>query len=410
MSEIYIEPYIEPIGYDHWQTNVSVSQAFPLLGMPEASVTQYFLQRWKWAREATAAATELANETSNAERKAEALRIAKRHDGVWRAVNKLSRKDASTGKEIRACAAVRADAGDATCPTWLEREGRKRSKLMSPVIYAAKALGFTIAKGESSPMTRGYATEVRALFSDASWRARLNIVGADVLTVPVDANTVKLVIVAAFSGSPYAVSCGTATVWFKEHDGFDSVYSIPYEQCISLGARTWIEAQLNRMVDGERQRDRMTCGIFYGKAATDTINRAAELQKPTFDATADVAFEDARTRIETAMAIVEEATKAGDLVAAKAAHGFAVSYADDADVALQLYPLVAAQLHLLTVFDFSGLEADVTMASVHDELIAKVRELPACKTRTANPWRVVGQVTVRGIAELKALAAWMREV
>jgi len=121
-----------PMGSPGWQNQVAGKLGHDWTYENQAFVEAHFLKAWEWSRAAEKVAGECAERAAlNGDEltAAVALAVARRHNGVWRAAKKMH-KIGPTGATIRSAVAVRADAGDVSCPSWIARETpieRKRS-------------------------------------------------------------------------------------------------------------------------------------------------------------------------------------------------------------------------------------------------------------------------------------------
>jgi len=146
-----------PVATNNWQDVVAGKLGNPRLQNETASYVGLALTKpWQWAREAERSALALAEALPEGASKEEAKRLAKRHAGVWRSANKMHRVG-PTGRMQRTVVAVRAEAGDASCPSWLKRRSCKQIRLMTPVIQACHRLGYFIAKAAVSSVGRATA-------------------------------------------------------------------------------------------------------------------------------------------------------------------------------------------------------------------------------------------------------------
>lgn len=413
--QLYVDPCIAPVGYDNWESNVSVAQAHIYRGLGRAGVERHFLRSWKWAREATKAANAIAASTSDELGRAEALRIAKRHDGVWRAANKLTSRN-NANQEVRTCVAVRSDSGDSTCPTWLEREGKRRIKAMHPILRGCTELGYVLASAHIYNVNHTVASNIRRLFANESFRNKNNIAGIDVLFIPVSPTGVDVWLIAAFIGYVHPIDVGggfnfpNCIAEFVTNPEVEGIYMKMYEAAENLGPAKWIEAQLSRFIDGKRARDRATYGVFYGKASEEIVMRGASIEIGALTNVEAGELAIIRHKIHSAMELTLKAAKVGDVVASKAAHGFAVAYAQDAQTMFERYPAIYASLALLTSFDFTGFTDSPPLHAIHEELMVAVRAMPAPKGREVSAWTCVEHVAVHGPKDIAALAEWMRAI
>lgn len=404
-----IDPTVAPVGSGAWYDRVSVAQAPTLTAIPRANIESNCLRSWKWARVASQAATDLASRyPTDSPLYNECLRIAKRHDGVWRACNKLVRYDEKTRKEIRSIVAVRSDAGDSTCPTFLERQGKKRWKEMYPIFEACSKLGFTIAVAQSPAIPRARIYEALTQFANASWRAAYGIEGADILIVPTANNMVIAHVLVAFRSNVHNITL-PITFDFTRLINTESFYDAPACAANTLGPAIWIESQLSRFKDGKRSRDRLSYGCFYGEASESLIIRAANLDRQAISPESAKALAETESLIAQSIELTKRCLQAGDLEAAKAAYGFVGAYLYDASVSLAAYPVLAKSLVYLSRVDFSGCDDLPALPATHDLLMEEVRSLPSPKPHSLPQWRCIELVSVHSIADMMQLIAWVKE-
>jgi len=67
-----------------------------------------------------------------------------------------------TGATIRSAVAVRADAGDVSCPSWIARETHNRKKALSPIIDACVKVGYFAGTAVRKGLSRFEARELVA--------------------------------------------------------------------------------------------------------------------------------------------------------------------------------------------------------------------------------------------------------
>lgn len=413
-----IDPLAQPIGDGDWRSYSSVAQANPYVGFSRKAYESIFLRTWKWARAASVAANALADKLSNDAQRgdnanlnaracaAEALRIAKRHDGVWRAANKLTRVDRD-GKEIRAIVAVRSDAGDSTCPTFLERQGKKRASEMMPIVAACNKLGYIIASARSPAIPRDKIKQALSFFGDPAWRKLHGILGVDILIVPTVDNLVVAHVLCCFAGSCHNITL-PVTLDFHPIIDIERLYDEPACAAYALGPALWIESQVARFRDGKRCRDRLTYGCFYGKLCEEFIVAAATLERKDISTTAIAALHEVEARIQQSIELTKRCLDVGDLEAARAAYSYIGAYIYDAHLDLAAYPLVVSALRYTSFVDFSGCSDAPALPSLHDELMVEVRSLPHPKPLAAPAWRCIELVPVHSVADIMSLIDWAR--
>lgn len=402
-----VDPLAQPCGQGDWRSNVSVAQAVCLNEFSRPAHEGAFMRTWKWARNASAAALTLADKFVDSALRDECLRIAKRHDGVWRAANKLVRID-NHGKEVRAVVAVRSDAGDSTCPTFLERQGHKRSREMQPTIRACTMLGYTIASASSPPIPRNRVREALSAFADSAWRKLHFVAGVDILIVPTLDHKVIVHVLAAFEPNQIHNITIPITFDFSPLINIERFYDETACAAYALGPAAWIEAQVARFSDGKRARDRLTYGCFYGKRAESIIIQAATLEKKQLSNEAASTLRDIESKIAQSIELTKRCLSAGDLEAAKAAYGFVGAYIYDAHIDLALYPILAESLKYTSYVDFSGCTDAPALPSLHDSFMIEVRSLPHPKPLVSPQWRCIELVSVHSISDILTLIDWAR--
>lgn len=410
---LQVDPRTKPAPYDNWRDNLSLAQARPYHGQGSSSVALQCHQQWRWARDAEGAARELAESdyASDAPRAAECIRMAARHNGVWRSVNKLQKVD-SRGKVVRAISAVRCDAGDSTCPTWLAREAKERMSEMLPVTEACEVLGNTIGYATSSSIDRASSASVVAEFRSPQFRESYGIVGLDIIVVPDSAKTVRLHLLAAFAG-PVPVNMqlfGAVVLSFTPQIDISSMYEAPTTECLRLGPKDWIRSQVARFINGKRCRDRFTYGVFYGRQSEEIIVSAAEIKQEVSDIDVVGPLMKAQINIDAALSIANEAVLAGDLGAALHAQGLVNAYLDELRAGpLQGHLLLSVAAGILARINLDGLENSPVLPDVHARFMTALLSLPQPAIIESSEWQCVEHVKISCLADIEALAKWVRE-
>jgi len=410
-----IDPILPGVGSSNWQTNVSVSMADSLSGHTTEGTERILARPWLWARTFTDAALALAKEVSDPIPLAILLRWAARHGSVGRTFAKLVNIN-TAGKERRAVVPIRADAGDATCPTWLERCARNRALKMRAIILACRKLHYQVRYAKTEPISREVAEIIRTWLGRVALNGTNEVLGLDVIAIPCTTDTVQLHILAVFPPSdnirpPTVTAAGTNVMLvFNNIVDWTTMYSATYEMAWKLGPLAWAKAQLGCYVNGKRIRDRSTYGLFYGKQAEAIIQQAAAIARSTLSVELQASVHKLEQQIVWALDITKRAADVGDAIASRGAHDFAKSYAAECAGLLSDYMLVAESIRISTQFDFSGLQNLPTLAHVRDSFIKEIWNLPAAKLAQQPQWRCIEQVTVTCREDIRKLAEWMREV
>ncbi len=319
------------------------------------------------------------------------------------------------GKETRAVVPVRADSGDSTCPTWLDREARKRIAHANVICTALINVGYIVCRASSNEMGRDSAQLLLEAFRNPQRRLDIGIHGLDILCVPVSSNTVKLEFLGVFKDGtlPPEIQLGIIKLHFKETIDLESFYESQASACNKLGPEVWIHAQINRLVDGKRQRDRVTYGLLYGKASESIVEQAAKQAIDSASESINKQIIGAIGNINDALALAKQASELGDLEATMLARNYARAYADATAKALgPEYLTVSAALRILARFDLHGLTHTPILESVHESLMASIYALPSPTVNTNSldsVWICVEHVKVHSPADVAALAKWMRE-
>ena len=417
MPLIPVDSSVLPAPSPDIDDRIAAQLAHPCIGWSRETIHKSFLRSWTWARQAEEAAKALSTQLTDVAHIEEAKRIAKRHSGVWRAANKMVKRDAK-GKELRSVVPIRADAGDSTCPTWLDREARKRVEEMLPVVTALANLGYAICVASAPNMSRWEAQAIMGFFRNPKFRISLGIHGLDILCVPSSATQVRLLFLAVFKHGaipPQIDITSDLKLHFREAYDVDSgFYAAVPIACSTLGPEIWIAAQVNRLVDGKRQRDRITFGCLYGQAAENVVKEAAKLEVKDVSKSKEESklVSDTRNNIASAIAICSKAASAGDLAAAVQARSYARAYAEDLQRQLgNEYPALCLAITYMARYNLSGLADVPVMEHVHTELMSLIAALPKPLNRDTldNIWYCVEMVKVHSPADLASLAAWMRE-
>lgn len=417
MALIPIDASLSPAPSPLIEDRIAAQLAHPMIGLSREGITTTFVKSWQWARAAETVAKELAARLSDSGQIAEAQRIATRHSGVWRAANKMVKRD-SKGKETRAVVPIRADAGDSTCPTWLDRECRKRVKEMTPICLALINLGYTINVAQVSSLSRFQAQAVMQVFRSPHFRKAVGIHGLDILCVPSSPTEVRLLFLAVFKKGSVPPEIGVThdlKLHFRACFDIDACFfAAPSSACIKLGVQTWIAAQVNRVVDGKRQRDRITFGCLYGNAAEEVVREGSVVESAASkcDEKASQLIESTKRNIASAISICSRAAGQGDLVAAVQARSYARAYAEDLTNALgNSYPTLCLAISYMARYDLSGLANVPVMEHIHTELMSAINSLPLPANRDSldNVWFCVEMVKVHSPQDIANLAAWMRE-
>jgi hypothetical protein len=370
-----------------------------------------FIASWTWSRKVTAEANQFALVAPSPTLAAEALRIAKRHDGVWRSANKMVRRSAD-GKESRAAVAVRCDAGDSTCPAYLDREAFKRLRGIAPITVACREVGYQICYAKSPVIQRADASRAIASIAEPMYRSAYGIVGMDILTVPC-VGGVRLHVLAAFEpGASDLVLSSPVSLSFNPLINLNVMYEAPGVAARELGPEAWFHAQMSRMIDGRRVRDRHTYGVFFGSAGNSLIKRAAEMTIVGLDAATNEALVTAESKLCAALSIVNDAVACGDKLAAVSAMGYARAYIDDAKTtAVGEHGLLMASLwlRLNEASSLHGLSDAPALGSEHESLMQRIWSLPPLLPRTVQPWQCIERVQIHSMADIVALARWVKD-
>lgn len=403
-----------PLSSPGWEDQVAGKLALDRSDESKESVTQGYLKAWTWAREAEKVALKRANSVAaDSVEHMEAMRIAKRHSGVWRAANKMC-KDDNHGNRKRTIVAVRADAGDSTCPSWLQRTAYNRIKAVEPLLNACSLVGLHVGRASIGPFSRTVAKGLIESLTSAQLKYELDIQGLDILVVPdsLDLSQVHLHILGAFAGAlPTIVSPDNHFIQFQALSGWESMYKAMYNTCAEVGADRWINYHIDSV--GVRLRQRVTSGCFYGQAAERLVNQASKLVRDSallpLQLQCDVVS--VETNIKAALEIAEQAAQHGDLQAASSAAQYAQAYAEDIQGKLldAGAPVVGLALTLLSRFDLSGLTLSPVLLSVHDELMKQIASLPLpLERKTPVLWQCVEHAKVSGPRDIITLVKWAR--
>lgn len=404
--ELRVNYLDNPVGSLGWEKGVSSALGRDASSEPLPSIEETLYRPWVWSRTVEEVATERAKAfPEGSPERTEAERLAARHGGVCRAANKMHRRG-PTGKMQRCVVMVRADAGDASCPSWLERAAYNRVKKMTPIIQAASQLGYEIVKCSFGPMRK---VEAQTLITQlTAERSITGLVGLDCLVVPdvfvfglVNVHVIAAQTVAGMSLFDFVPAIAT----------WDSLHYEMHKAAISLGPVKWTELLIANASD-EWSRSRVTSGIFYGKAAEAIVKKAAEKVEAELVEQLRIEVELTRVKIENALNIAAEAAKAGDVENATLAVQYAKAYAEDMGPRLKdEFPILKLALELAASFDLSGLVASPVLDYVRKMFDERIAALPKPAPREAvEAWQCVEHVVIKGPNDLIRLAAWVKGV
>jgi hypothetical protein len=308
MGQHYVGVYVSPAAYDG-PLQRDVDSALPA---PEKATIEQLARGYRlvidWAKRAGAQAARRASQAR-----------ANGDDEAARAAEAVVKSQLGVGRrfrlvligETRAVKSIKPDAGDSTCPQFLDREARKQRGRLWPNIAASRAVGRTVAYATMCglPAETG---EIRRLLGDTSWRARRGIVayagqliplldGREALSLLLDLNDLA-------SERELAEKLGVRfRPMSEELDWLDDVPNAAR----AAGPERWVNMCLDRMAanGGKRTRDRFTGGEWNGHNRIKLHERVANLQAP---AETDAAVQAAQAVVLEAGDILREAIGSHD--------------------------------------------------------------------------------------------------
>lgn len=402
--QLSISYFDKPVGSSNWEDEVSGKLGRDYSRDSVKDVKNILTKAWQWSRAVEKAAqNRMLAEAPGTPAYIEAERIFKRHAFVWKGANKLHRLD-STGKMQRSISAIRADAGDISCPHWLARQAHNLKKQMHPILDACIQLGLWIGKANIGPIDL---TTARQLLVDLSrFRESAGCLGLDVRTTPVkDSLThVNLHIIGAFESQP-ELFCGIQFTYAAA--SWDSIYDEMFLACESFGPIAWI----NYLIDSKEQRarSRVTLGCFYGDKAKELVAKAATNVEAGIAESLQKDILAARARISQALDIAKQASEKGDLESTVNAVAYAKAYAEDMQEPLNEYPTVKLALMNLADFDLTGLKDLPVLAEIRNHFIEQLKFLPIPKPRALPPaWQSAGYIRIDSIHDLLEAVKWVK--
>lgn len=412
-----------PLGDVGWEKHVSGKLGRSAEQASREGLTATFLKSWTWARKAEKAALARAERLRSeghiegSEVLERALTLAKRHSGVWRAANKMHR-DNGAGRMIRTACAVRPDAGDTSCPSFLERQAHNRCKEMRPLVLACSKVGYKICRAVLTGVPRLEAASIiRELCTDTDTLPGVH--GLDILTVPsiiegpMPSRRVDIHVIAAMDVErDYYLKSTDLTVRFLPGMlNWEASHEAMFNACLAYGPSEWINLHIDMALPGLKLRSRITKGCFYGAAAEKLVKRAAELDCESMPALLNLEVGKVSADIQAALAIAVDAAEQGDLQSAQRACQYATCYAEDIASDLETeYPVVKLALSLLARFDLTGLVDTPVLPSIREALQSRIDSLRLPKERKLpEVWQCVEHVKIKTVEDIKALVAWIKE-
>ena len=272
-------------------------------------------RRRRWARDAAATARaryQLASAAGDHLRASAAARIAMANEGVARVYRQFQGDDGS-----RASVAAKKDAGDTSCPEYLDRQARERRGTLLAPVAAAHALGYDLRLLRAE-VDADKADQRTAWLGDKRWRERRAIVGAAVNVVPLGAGRALLVglLVLGPGADHVPLAAELGAVELPPSDGDLGWLDEAARVARAAGPAEWVRWQIDERVraGGKTTRNYAAVGAFYGAAArADLVQRAATARP---DAAELAVTEAARGKAAEAAAIATAAAAAGDLLLA----------------------------------------------------------------------------------------------
>lgn len=379
-----------PIGVSDWLSAVSSKLTWSHREKSWDELRSFLTKPGLWAREAERTALQRAESATGASLDL-ANKLAARHHGVGQGYH-LMQRNLPSGIE-KSASAVRPDAGDYTCVTWLCKEASKRIAKLRPVVNAAVACGYFVSTGRTGVISRSELAETIKLLK------QISSVGLDIQIVPASPTDADLVVIhfilMTVEQPSTVISAFTLT---EASETWPDVHHQTWQTAESFGAANWVNLYLDSR-GGKRLRTRVTVGIFYNSNGKEIIARADRGTQRKMEPALRTQSAEVTANVNSALSVVEDAKRAGDVTAAVRALNLAKAYVEDfsavllSDIHLSAEDasIAIAQLQSLTSINLHGMKDYAQLEASHLALMFRLAELPQPAPRIDPPaWRRVG--------------------